>query len=317
MNIIDLFIIIVFFFYIFIEFNRGFFRLCADLLGIIIAFLVALSIYIKFSDFLVSLGLAVIYARPLSFLGIWFVVQLIFFGISKIISYYTPVSVKQSPINIYAGILPAAVKAFFFIVVSLILIVVMPLNQKTKNLFTNSFFSQRILKYTIKFESQLEQIFGNSGGNNLTFVTNQGSNDDRTPLNFSTNQMTIDEEAEKILLEKINEERAKVGVQPLKEDILVRNVARIHSRDMLQRGYFSHVSTDGKTLTDRLLAANANFQTASENLALAPNANLVHLGLMNSEKHRENILDPSVTRVGIGVMDAGQYGMMVTQDFVN
>ena len=38
---------------------------------------------------------------------------------------------------------------------------------------------------------------------------------------------------------------------------------------------------------------------------------------MNSEKHRENILDPSVTRVGIGVMDAGQYGMMVTQDFVN
>jgi uncharacterized protein YkwD len=165
-------------------------------------------------------------------------------------------------------------------------------------------------------EGELEKIFNNSSGT-LSYITNKGEAAETTPLNFTTNQMTVDEEAEKLMLKKINEERAKVGAGPLTEDILVRNVARIHSRDMLQRGYFSHVSTNGKTLTDRLLDADVGFRSAAENLAMAPNANLAHIGLMNSQRHKENILDPEFTKIGIGVMNAGQYGIMVTEDFIN
>lgn len=318
MNLIDLLIIIVFVFYVFADYQRGFFRLCADLLGLMISFIVALSFYTKLSDFIISTWSApVIYARPVSFLGIWFLAQIIFFGFSKIISYYTPVGIKQSPINLYLGLLPAAVKAAFFIAVSIVLVVVMPLNQKTKTLFTNSYLSQKVLKSTVRIESELEKIFNNSQSSALTFLNNQSSPDETTSLNFSTTQMTIDEEAEKILFDKINEERVKVGVKALEQDILVRNVARIHSRDMLVQGYFSHNSKDSKSLSDRLLDANVTFRTAAENLALAPNANLAHVGLMNSEKHKVNILGPELTRVGIGVMNAGQYGIMITQDFVN
>lgn len=317
MNYIDLLIIIIFVFYVFVDYHRGFLRLCADLLGLIIAFLIALTFYEQLSDFLIThTSLSVVNAKPLSFIAIWFVSQLIFYLFSKIISFYTPTTIKQSHLNRYLGILPAMIKGIVFITVSMILIVVMPLNQKTKNLFTNSLLGKTTLKYAVNFEGKLEKIFGGSS-NTLTFLTHQETPDATTPLNFSTTQMEIDEEAENVLLQKINEERAKIGISPLQQDILIRNVARTHSRDMLIRGYFSHNSQDNKTLADRLISANATFQAAAENIALAPNANLAHLGLMNSEKHKTNILDPEFTRVGIGVMNAGQYGIMVTQDFVN
>jgi uncharacterized protein YkwD len=37
---------------------------------------------------------------------------------------------------------------------------------------------------------------------------------------------------------------------------------------------------------------------------------------MDSPGHRENILRPEFTRIGIGVISAGAYGRMVTQLFI-
>jgi uncharacterized protein YkwD len=54
-----------------------------------------------------------------------------------------------------------------------------------------------------------------------------------------------------------------------------------------------------------------------ENLAYAPNLELAHTGLMNSEGHRANILSPDFNKVGIGIEDGGVYGLMVTQVFSN
>jgi uncharacterized protein YkwD len=38
---------------------------------------------------------------------------------------------------------------------------------------------------------------------------------------------------------------------------------------------------------------------------------------MHSPGHRANILRPQFGRLGIGVLDAGSHGLMVTQDFRN
>jgi len=38
---------------------------------------------------------------------------------------------------------------------------------------------------------------------------------------------------------------------------------------------------------------------------------------MNSPGHKRNILDPAFNKVGIGVIDGGVYGKMVTQVFTN
>jgi uncharacterized protein YkwD len=62
---------------------------------------------------------------------------------------------------------------------------------------------------------------------------------------------------------------------------------------------------------------NISFLTAGENLALARSVQVAHTGLMNSPGHRANILRPQFGRVGIGIMDGGLRGLMVTQNFRN
>ena len=97
----------------------------------------------------------------------------------------------------------------------------------------------------------------------------------------------------------------------------LRNVARAHSADMFARGYFSHINPDGENPFYRISAAEINYLSAGENLALAQTLQIAHTGLMNSPGHRANILNPTFGRVGIGVQDGGIYGLMITQNFRN
>jgi uncharacterized protein YkwD len=94
-------------------------------------------------------------------------------------------------------------------------------------------------------------------------------------------------------------------------------VARAHSHDMFAKGYFSHISKEGTTPAERARKAGVRFITAGENLALAQTLRTAHDGLMNSPGHRANILRPSFGRVGIGVLDGGRHGLMITQNFRN
>ena len=86
---------------------------------------------------------------------------------------------------------------------------------------------------------------------------------------------------------------------------------------MFARGYFAHDTPEGRDPFDRMRAAEVRFLTAGENLALARSVQIAHTGLMNSPGHRANILRPEFGRVGIGIMDGGMRGLMVTQNFRN
>jgi uncharacterized protein YkwD len=94
-------------------------------------------------------------------------------------------------------------------------------------------------------------------------------------------------------------------------------VARRHSVDMFARGYFSHVTPEGRSPFDRMNESGVAYRTAGENLALAPTLTIAHTGLMNSPGHRANILRPEFGRLGIGIVDGGARGLMVTQNFRN
>jgi uncharacterized protein YkwD len=77
------------------------------------------------------------------------------------------------------------------------------------------------------------------------------------------------------------------------------------------------VSPEGKDLGNRLQQARVRYLSAGENLALAPTLHSAHTGLMRSPGHRANILRPQFGRLGIGILDAGSHGLMVTQAFRN
>ncbi|HEV8503758.1 MAG TPA: CAP domain-containing protein, partial [Chitinophagaceae bacterium] len=107
------------------------------------------------------------------------------------------------------------------------------------------------------------------------------------------------------------------GLRPLVADPEMTEVARAHSKDMFARGYFAHFTPEGKSPFDRMDAAHVQYSTAGENLALAHSLSIAHNGLMNSPGHRANILNPAFGRVGIGILDGGFYGLMVSQEFRN
>jgi uncharacterized protein YkwD len=85
---------------------------------------------------------------------------------------------------------------------------------------------------------------------------------------------------------------------------------------MFKLKYFSHESPNAGSAFDRLKAAGIGYSRAGENLAYAQSVAVAHRALMDSPGHRENILHPEFTRIGIGVINAGAYGRMVTQLFI-
>ncbi len=115
----------------------------------------------------------------------------------------------------------------------------------------------------------------------------------------------------------LNKERKKRGLQPLAADEPMRKVARAHTQDMLRRGYFSHVTPEGKDPFYRMKKAGITYKQAGENLAYASTLAKAHHGLMHSKLHKEAILNPQFKRVGIGVIDGGKNGLMIAQEFRN
>jgi len=146
-------------------------------------------------------------------------------------------------------------------------------------------------------------------------LTVQPSSHKTIQLHFTYNNPKTRPFLEAKMLEMINEERAKEGLKLLQADPEMAAVARAHSKDMFARGYFAHNNPDGQDPFDRMEAAKVKFRTAGENLALAQTLEIAHTNLMNSPGHRANIMNPAFGRVGIGVLDGGFYGLMISQEF--
>ncbi len=120
-------------------------------------------------------------------------------------------------------------------------------------------------------------------------------------------------EAEVLAL--VNAERAAAGCGAVSGDGGLAGVARAHSADMRDRGFFSHTSPEGLSPFDRAAAAGVSGSRA-ENIAQGqPDAASVMAAWMASPGHRRaNILDCSLTRLGVGVAQ-GAGGPWWTQLF--
>jgi uncharacterized protein YkwD len=120
--------------------------------------------------------------------------------------------------------------------------------------------------------------------------------------------------AEGEVLALVNEQRAANGCAALAWDEGLAGVARSHSADMAARDYFSHTTPEGVDPFQR--AAAAGLSAHAENIAAGQgSAAEVMDGWMNSPGHRANILNCSLTRLGVGVGYGGSYGIYWTQLF--
>lgn len=107
------------------------------------------------------------------------------------------------------------------------------------------------------------------------------------------------------LFQLLNDERLRHGLSALQLDPRLVALARFRSNDMVAREYFGHVMPDGKMVFSLMDKEKIPYRLAGENLArnASPpdeSPGVAHQGFMNSPKHRENELEPSFTRAGVG-----------------
>ncbi|WP_354644020.1 sigma-70 family RNA polymerase sigma factor [Kitasatospora camelliae] len=75
---------------------------------------------------------------------------------------------------------------------------------------------------------------------------------------------------DRVLIDLINERRAKAGCPALKIDNRLTTAARKHAQDMAARNYFDHASPEGKHADDRITAAGYEWGMWGENLDRGP-----------------------------------------------
>jgi uncharacterized protein YkwD len=125
---------------------------------------------------------------------------------------------------------------------------------------------------------------------------------------------------EALLFDSINRVREQEGLVPLRRDPRIDAVARAHSQDMAERGYFSHDTPEGLNPVDRLQRAGVTAMTlAGENVGLTsrndPNREIVD-GWLASPVHRRNLLMPAFNTTGVGIARAPDGTLYYTQLYV-
>lgn len=134
--------------------------------------------------------------------------------------------------------------------------------------------------------------------------------------------MTLDEEeTESLVHERVNEAREERGAAALPRDDDLQQVARNHSEDMAERGYFDHTTPGGLDPAARVERAGIECGDVGENIVKLPRSNHekplaedVVEAWLNSPGHFINLVDGDWSRMAIGVV-ADADSVYVTQKF--
>ncbi len=106
---------------------------------------------------------------------------------------------------------------------------------------------------------------------------------------------------ESSLIQLINQERQSRGIGTLGQQSQLTAAARIHSEDMACNDFVSHTGSDGSLPWDRARAQGYSYSAIAENIfAGSSSAQSIFNGWMNSPGHRDNMLNPTYTEIGVG-----------------
>ncbi len=302
--------------------GRGFLLGALDLASMVVSLAVAMAGYGALTDLLVRLtpvprALATLFA----FLLLLLVAQLVYAWVVRaVLRVVRPLLLLLLPlgcVNQGLGVVPGAVKGALVSVVLLLPFALFPLAPPVSAAIERSAIGSQLLSAAIGRATDLEAVLGPRAAEGLAFLA-PPQTDEGFRIDFgAVGELAPDPDAERQMLTLVNREREKVGVRPLTVDAPLQELARVHSREMFERGYFSHTSPSSGSPFDRMRAAGITFSVAGENLAYAPNVQMAHDGLMNSPGHRANILNPQFGKIGIGAIKSRFRGTMFSQELTN
>lgn len=320
LNWVDWIIVAVVVYHLFIGWQIGLVKLGSNL----ISFLIALWFAIKFNDrvglfFVEKFGIPMIWSAVVGYIVIAFTAEAI---ISELLSYVVrafPKKFLSSKTNQSLGAFISAANGIILISFFLLVVLAFPVRGTVKRDVKNSVFGSAIVTFAEKYGGSVKSSLEQASQQAVKFLTVEPASNESIELDVDVqpSDLTIDDRSEQLMVDMVNRERTKIGVGTLRVDTAMITVSRNYSKEMFERKFFAHVDPDGHDATYRMSQAHIPFQVVGENLAYAPDLSTAHTGLMNSEGHRRNILDPQFHRIGIGIIDAGVYGKMFTQLFAD
>lgn len=320
MNLIDILLILVVVVATWGGWQKGFILGILDLLALGLSLIGTFLLYPFLADFITKY----IYAEstwtlPISFIATYLILRLLIGLIINRILSDIPAESHYRGTNRVLGLVPGFVNGVIYATIVAALLLAIPLGSTISGETRDSKLVTKITVPANWLEEKLSPVFDKAVERTMNRMTVKPGTEEFVELPFTVveDKQSIREELERQMLSLVNAERIKEGLNTLKPDPELTAVARQHSRDMFKRGYFSHVAPEGKGPFDRMREAGVKFSHAGENLALAQTLDLAHSGLMHSPGHRANILRPQFGRLGIGIIDGGMYGLMISQEFRN
>lgn len=120
-------------------------------------------------------------------------------------------------------------------------------------------------------------------------------------------------ELEHQMVELINVEREARGIAPLEPSPKLTEVARRYSQRMAETDRVDHELD--RTMEERIREALPNTCMFGENVSKHTSVHYSLADLMTSEGHRENVLNPDYTTIGVGIARGEDEYLYITQEF--
>ncbi len=317
-NWVDLLIILILIYFASEAWRHGFWVILADFFSFLGSILISLRAYKFTAQFLRSnFSISHSVSNAVGFLITAILLEALFGFILGWLLSRIPKKLLKIRFNRLLAVIPSIGEGMILIAFVLTLVVSMPVRPIIKKEVSDSKIGGFILLQTSGIEKTVNEIFGGVVEDSLTYLTVKPGSKEAIAITIEKREIKIDSTSETEMFRLVNEERRKQGIKELMWSPEIVAVARVHAKDMWERKYFGHYSPEGQDVGDRLDKAGIDYHLAGENLALAPTVSTAHRGLMNSEGHRANVLEPKFRKVGIGVIDNGVYGKMFVQVFTD
>ena len=317
MSWLDIFALLLIGFFVYRGYKSGAILGLLDLAGILVSFLVPYILYSPLAALLRLIGVSRVNAPAFAFLGLCVAACCVYFWRVSLFYRNIDKTVKESEVNSKLGVVTGLVKGLIMAALLSTLLVVVPNRLVGERTINSSLFAVSLTKPVVGIANGAGAVFGPAIQKARGFLVVNPKGNERIDLGVKFENPRLDRDAAVKMLGLLNRERTKRDLEPLVMDDTISEVAEWYSSDMLKGGYFSHIGSDGSTPGERMKGNGIRFRVAGENIAYATTVELAHDGLMGSPPHKENILDPSFRRVGIGVAVGGRYRMMFTQDFAD
>lgn len=167
------------------------------------------------------------------------------------------------------------------------------MNTNFNNFFNyyNNYFAQKPVQNSTPIANRTNNVTENKN------VANYENTNTATTNSVKTSNLSYEEK----VVQLVNIERQKNGLQALSLDSAISNVARTKSKDMADNNYFAHQSPTYGSAGDMLKQFGINWTAWGENIASGQDTpEEVVNAWMNSEGHRANILSSNFTKIGVG-----------------